>query len=317
MIYQVLKRIVLYIFCVITMFPNYLNYRFHQPSYDITKIADETPITVVSANARGFDQDDKGDTHWFVRAPLFVKTLENAKPDIIGMQEVSKVQYRYLKKSLRGYDSEIQYSDDGAFSGSNPLFYNTAKFDLIEKGSFWLSETPEKMSIGWDGACYRVCTFMVLSQKSDGARFAVFNVHLDHIGREARVNGIKLVVERMQKYNDIPCIMMGDLNAAAEYGSTYNTAITYFKDAKHCTEDSDDGITWHGWNFGDDSELDDFFMISKTGIDVLQYRILRDSFDGVYPSDHYPIMMKMTLTQRLTDDSEIPGITPIDPVILH
>ncbi len=316
MVYEVLKRIVLYVFCIITMFPAYLNYTVHQQSYDITKIQDDSAITIVSANARGFDQDDKGNTHWFVRAPLFVKTLEKAKPDVIGMQEVSKVQYRYLKRNLRGYGSEILYSDNGAFSGSNPLFYNTAKFNLIEKGSFWLSETPEKMSLGWDGACYRVCTFMVLEQKTNGSRFAIFNVHLDHIGREARVNGIKLVVERMKKYQDIPCMMMGDLNAAAEYGSTYQTATTYFKDAKYCTNDSDDGTTWHGWDFSDNTEIDDFFMISETGIDVLQYRILRDSYDGVYPSDHYPIMLKMTLTQTEAPSGDEPEIIPVDPIIL-
>ena len=315
--YQILKRIVLYVFCIITMFPAYFNYVTKQPSYDIGKIQDNSVITVVSANARGFDQDDKGDTHWFVRAPLFVKTLEKAKPDIIGMQEVSKVQFPYLQRSLRGYGSETLYVDNGAFGGSNPLFYNKSKFDLVEKGSFWLSETPEKMSISWGAACFRTCSFVILEQKSDHTRFAVFNTHLDHISLEARVNGIKLVAERMQKYSNMPCIMMGDFNAGAEYGSTYNTATTYFKDAKFCTEDSDDGITWHGWDFPDNSEIDDFFMSSKTGIDVKQYRILRDSYDGVYPSDHYPIMMKMTLTK--TDDEinpALPEIVPDDPVIL-
>ena len=315
--YQVLKRIVLYVFCILTMFPAYFNYATKQPSYDIGKIQDSSAITVVSANARGFDQDDKGSTHWFVRAPLFVKTLEKAKPDIIGMQEVSKVQYRYLQKSLRGYESEILYSDDGAFAGGTPLFCNTAKFQVLEKGSFWVSETPEKMSLGWDAACYRVCSFMLLRQKSDDARFAVFNTHLDHVGGQARINGIKMIAERMAKYGDIPCLLMGDLNAGAEYGSVYRTATTYFKDAKYCTTDSDNGTTWHGWTITDKVEIDDFFMISQTGIDVKQYRILRDNDNGVYPSDHYPILMKMTLSNAAGDTgAEQPQIVPADPAIL-
>ena len=319
--YELLKRMVLYFFCVLTMFPAYLNYRRDQPSFDITQIADGDVITVVNANVRGFDQDDKGNIHWFVRAPLLVKTLEKAAPDILGMQEVAKVQYTYLKKSLKGYDSEILYSDDGAFSGSNPIFYNTGKFDLVDKGSFWVSETPQEMSRGWDATCYRVCTFVVLSQKSDGKHFALFNTHLDHVGQQARINGIKMIVERMKQYGDIPCILMGDMNFAVESGTAYRTALTYFDNAKYCTTDSDDGPTWHGigWNTSYSSEIDDFFFISKTGIDVKQYRILRDSYDGVYPSDHYPIQMKLTLSDVNAADDLTPGeVVPIDhPIILH
>ena len=318
--YELLKRMVLFFFCVLTMFPAYLNYRKDQPSFDITQIADKDAITVVNANVRGFDQADKGNTHWFVRAPLFVKTLEKAAPDILGMQEVTKVQYTYLKKSLRGYDSEILYSDDGAFSGSTPLFYNTAKFDLIEKGSFWVSETPEKMSKGWDAECYRVCSFLILAQKSDGTHLAVFNTHLDHLGRQARINGVKMIAERMKQYGDIPCILMGDMNFVAERGDAYSTALSYFDNAKYCTEDSDDGATWHGigWKQVNSTEIDDYFFVSKTGVDVKQYRILRACYDGVYPSDHYPIQMKLTLGERAEKDNEagVVEALPVEPVIV-
>ena len=315
MSFSLIKRMAIFFFCVITMFPAYLNYKKDQPSYDITQIADPAAITVVSANIRGFNQDDKGNTHWFVRAPLLVKTLQKAAPDIIGMEEVSKVQYDYLKKSLCGYNSETLYSDDDAFSGSTPLFFNTAKFDLVQKGGFWVSETPEKMSKGWDAACYRVCVFLVLRQKSDGRTFAVFNTHLDHKGAEARVNGVRMIAERMKAYGDIPCILLGDLNFGAEYGRAYRTATSLFRDAKYCTDDSDDGTTWHGWEITDYVEIDDYFFISKTGINVQQYKILRDSYNGVYPSDHYPIMMKITLTDA-SPEEDVPQIVPADPIVI-
>lgn len=316
MFFQLLKRIAIYLFCVLTMFPAFLKYRTDRPNYDITQIASSDVITVVNANIRGFDQDDKGDTHWFVRAPLLVKTLRKAAPDVLAMEEVSKVQYDYLKKALKGYGNEIMYPDEGAFAGGVALFYNTAKFSLVKTGSFWVSETPEQRSLGWDADCIRGCVFMVLQQKSDGKSFAVFGTHLDHKGSEARVKGIELIAERMGEFGDLPCILTGDLNFGAEYGKAYRTATAYFKDAKYCAADSDDGTTWHGWEITDYVEIDDYFFISKAGIDVQQYRILRDSYDGVYPSDHYPIMMKMTLSDTAAPEDEAPAVVPVEPIII-
>ena len=316
MFFQLLKRIAIYLFCVLTMFPAFLKYRTDRPAYDITQIASSDVITVVNANIRGFDQDDKGDTHWFVRAPLLVKTLQKAAPDVLAMEEVSKVQYDYLKKALKGYGNEIMYPDEGAFAGGVALFYNTAKFSLVKTGSFWVSETPEQRSLGWDADCIRGCVFMVLQQKSDGKSFAVFGTHLDHKGSEARVKGIELIADRMREFGDLPCILMGDLNLGGEYGRAYRTATAYFKDAKYCTADSDDGTTWHGWEIDESYvEIDDYFMVSQSGIDVQQYKILRDSFDGVYPSDHYPILMKMTLADIAGAPAEESGEPVVVPVI--
>ncbi len=294
--FATIKRMAIFFFCVVTMFPAYLNYRQNQPSFDITQSADPGVITVVNANVRGFDQDDRGDTHWFVRAPILLRTLEKAAPDLLTMEEVSNVQYPYLKKSLKGYDSDIMVPDDsGAFSGGVAIFYNTAKFSLVEKGSFWISETPEQQSYGWNADCIRGCIFMILEQKSDGQRFAVFNTHLDHVSREARENGVRLIAERAAAYGDIPCILTGDFNFGSERTNAYRIATSLYDDAKYRTEDSDSGTTWHGWEITDYVEIDDYFFISKAGIDVQQYRILRDNENGVYPSDHYPILMKIAL----------------------
>ena len=321
MSYEKIKQIAIYVFCVVTMFPAFLSYQFKQPSYDITRIANPDTVTVVNANIRGFDQDDKGDRHWFVRGPLMIKTLEKAAPDILAMEEVTDVQYDYLKKGLKGYDSTIMYPDEGAFAGGVAIFYNTAKFNRIDQGSFWVSETPEVRSYGWDAACVRGCVFLILEQKSDGTQFAVFNTHLDHAGAEARNNGVKMIAERMSEYKDMPCILTGDFNFGGEQYRSYRTAMQYFKDAKYCTDDSDDGTTWHGWEITDYVEIDDYFLISESGVDVQQYKILRDNYKGVYPSDHYPIMMKISISPVQSDAEdegvdEIPVIVPTKPEIL-
>ena len=88
-------------------------------------------------------------------------------------------------RTLQGYDSVITFRDESTFSEGCPVFYRTDLYDLIDKGSFWLSETPEKMSKDWDSACYRICSYVILKEKQTGLEFVVFNTHLDHVSEEA------------------------------------------------------------------------------------------------------------------------------------
>ncbi len=272
----------------------YPRYRLKREAYDITKTADPAAVTVVSANVRCFSPTDVFKKSWFYRAPLLVQTLQSAAPDIIGFQEVTWLHYRYLQETLKGYDNVILYRDNSPFSEACPIFYNTAKFDLVDKGGFWLSETPDEMSKGWNAACYRVCSYVVLSQKSDGKRFAVFNTHLDHVSEDARQGGIRLVLEKIKQFGALPGILMGDLNAE-ENTPTYRFATEVFDDAKYLTADTDRGATYQNWGQSLTDENIDYFMVSKGAFNVLRYRVLRTTYDGVYPSDHFPILLQVTL----------------------
>lgn len=271
-----------------------VKYNFEIPVFDIGKDQDDSCVTVVSANVRCYTDGDKNERHWLYRGPLMAQTLIDAKADIIGLQEARKIQYECICEALKGYGSFIDYRDDSDDPEGCPLFYNLSKFDIESKGTFWLSETPDRISKDWGAACYRICSYAVLIQKKDGKKLAVFNTHLDHISAQARIKGIRLVLEKLNEFGGMPCVLMGDLNDF-ESSEMYAAATKLFDDAKYKTQDSDSGATYQNWGTMPDGENIDYFLISKEGIDVSQYRVVRTNYDGVYPSDHFPIKLKINL----------------------
>ena len=264
------------------------------PVFDISESSDASCITVVSANVRCYNDGDSGKRNWYYRAPYTVQTLIDANADIIGLQECMKVHYDCIRPALKGYGSFIEYRDNADNPEGCPIFYNLSKFELIKNGTFWLSETPDRISKDWGAACYRICSFAIFKCKADGKELAVFNTHLDHVSEEARIKGIRLILDKLTEFGGMPCVIMGDLNDF-ESSVTYKSATELFDDAKYKTDDTDSGATYHEWGELPDYENIDYFLISKKGIKVLQYRVIRTTYDGVYPSDHYPIKLKINL----------------------
>ena len=269
-------------------------YQSEAPNFDITENFDSSCITAVCSNLRCVSAGDKGKRSWYFRAPLLLRTIIDQKPDIIGCQECMCIHYDYLTSALKGYGSFVEYREKGRYPESCPIFYNKAKFELIKNGTFWLSKTPEKMSKDWNSACYRICSYAILRQKSDGRELAVFNTHLDHISEEARINGINVILSKLKEFGSMPCVIMGDFNSF-EDSETYKAAASLFDDAKYRTADTDSGATYQGYGENLNDGNIDFFFVSKEGIDILQYKVIRTTYDGVYPSDHFPIRLKFRL----------------------
>lgn len=279
-------------FLLLRYYPHYKDEKKPAQFTDIKEV--DEPIRVMSANLRCINPLDTGKKSWFYRADLIIKNIENNKPSIIGFQEATKWQYAYLKDCLTDFDSVITYRDESTFSEGCPIFYRTDMYDLVDKGSFWLSETPEVISKDWNSKCYRICSYVILKEKSTEKEFVVFNTHLDHVSDEARINGIGVVLDKISQFGSLPSMIMGDFNA--EEGSvTYENVTKDFLDARYQVDNAVDSCTYQ--NFG--KELDrnriDYFMISKTGINVKSYKVVTDTFDGVYPSDHFPLLAEFTL----------------------
>ena len=152
---------------------------FHLPSYLLSdkmvtlSEKNDDSITIMSANVRFLSPTDLFSKSWFNRADLIAEDIDSVKPDIIGFQEVTFVHYDYLKKVMAGYESEMAYRDDFVLSEGCPIFYRTDRFEKIDSGSFWLSETPDEVSLGWDGACNRICTWVVLENKETGEKYKI------------------------------------------------------------------------------------------------------------------------------------------------
>ena len=134
--------------------------------------------------------------------------------DVFGSQEVKHKQLLDMVEMLPDYDYVGVARDDGATKGEYcPVFYRKKEFKLINSGTFWLSETPDEVSKGWDGMCRRICTWAYLQRKSDKARFYFISTHLDHRGKVAQIEGGKLVLDWIQKNcKGETVIVVGDFN---------------------------------------------------------------------------------------------------------
>lgn len=251
-------------------------------------------ITMMSCNVRCLTPLDLGKRSWFYRADLLVLDIAAQNPGIIGFQEATQWQYRYLVDVLQGYDSVIDYRDQSIASEGCPIFYSTALYTLKDKGSFWLSETPDVMSKDWGAAHYRICSYVILTEKASGKDFVVFNTHLDHVSDEARIKGIAVVLEKIAQFGGLPAVIMGDFNAL-EGSETYNSATQYFLDAQYAAAETMEGHTYQNWGNLDKFKRLDYFMISKTGWVAQKYAIVQPVHDRVYASDHCPIVLQLIL----------------------
>ena len=273
---------------------------FYLPKYllDDSKVEISTDsseeITIMSTNVRCYAPDDLFKKSWFYRAHLIVEDINSVRPDIIGFQEVTFMHYDYLLKAMPEYTSEIAYRDDFILSEGCPIFYRTDKYERIDSGSFWLSETPEVMSKSWGAAHYRICTYIILRDKATDKEFVVFNTHLDHVSDEARIEGIKVVLNKIAEFGNIPAFLMGDLNAEPDSETILSTHES-FDDAHNIAASADEGATYHAWGTKLYRERIDYIMISKGDSIVSEYRIVNNCHDGIYSSDHSSIYIKVKL----------------------
>lgn len=277
---------------------------FYFPRYLIKKEQVEVDnsttneITIMSSNVRCISPDDLFKKSWFYRASLIKDSINEVKPDVIGFQEATWVHYNYLTDILNDYDSVITYRDNFILSEGCPIFYRKDKFDLLDKGSFWLSKTPEVMSKDWGSKHNRITSYVILKEKATDKEFVVFNTHLDHVSDEARINGINVVLDKIQQFGGKPSLLMGDFNAYVG-SKTIDAAYEVFDDAHNIAkvnlQEGYKEATFHNWGNKLDNKRIDYIMVSKEGIDVSLYDVLDKTYNDVYASDHFAIYIKMKL----------------------
>ncbi len=252
-------------------------------------------VRIMSCNLRCLTPLDLGKKSWFYRADLIAEEIRDRAPGIIGFQEATRWQYRYLTQAMPGYDSVIEYRDDTLLAEGCPIFYSMELYTLKDKGSFWLSETPEVMSRDWGAAHNRICSYVILEEKATRKELVVFNTHLDHVSDEARIKGIAVVLDKIAQFGGLPAVIMGDFNAL-EGSETYRSATENFLDAQYAAENTMEGHTYQNWGNPEKFKRLDYFMLSKTGIQALGYEVLPGTREGVWLSDHCPIVLDLALT---------------------
>jgi endonuclease/exonuclease/phosphatase family metal-dependent hydrolase len=216
--------------------------------------------------------------------------------DIFGTQEGLREQLDDLAQ-MQEYAFTGVGRDDGKRAGEHSaIFYRKDKFELQATGDFWLSETPAKPSKGWDATCCnRLCTWAKFKVQHTGKLFFVFNVHFDHQGTEARKQSARLMLQKMNEFAPgAVTICMGDLNSTPET-EQISTLKGVLQDAYETTATAPYGPvgTFNGfrWNTIPKDRID-YIFISRP-LRVLTYAALPDAVNLRYPSDHFPVTVKL------------------------
>lgn len=252
-------------------------------------------VHVLSFNIR-YDNPGDGINAWPNRKEMAAEVFTAQKVDIAGLQEVLKGQLDDLLALLPEYASVGVGRDDGKEKGEYaPVLYHKERFELLESGTFWLSETPDAAgSKGWDAALPRICTWAKLREQESGKELWVFNTHFDHIGEEARTQSALLILRKIAELaGDEPFVLTGDFNLTPQsegIQAIMNSKSPEIEDARKITRKAHFGgdNTFNGWGKSDrDAPIDYIFV--KKGIPVKKHGYLLIKKGKVYISDHYPV----------------------------
>ena len=259
-----------------------------------TACGSATSLSVMTFNMR-YDNPEDGQNIWRFRRERIAGVIKAQEVDVLGTQELLSNQFNDLSGLLTGYQGVGVGRLDGAESGEYcAVFFRKDRFTLLDSGTFWLSETPEVVgSLGWDGACERIATWVVLRDR-DGRELFFIDTHLDHVGQVARDEGVSLLMKRIETLSGgRPVILTGDFNS--EPGSSVVAHVQkdgVLRDAKAIAAQRS-GTDWSFSDFGQIPEAErpllDYIFVSGD-IEAVRYEVLPDIFDGGYVSDHAPVM---------------------------
>ena len=287
--------------------------------------------------------ENKGDSlngnGWGRRCPVMASLIRFHDFEIFGTQEASKRGLEQLRGMLPGFEYIGVGRDDGRTKGEHAaIFYRTDLFELRDSGNFWLSETPDVPSVGWDAALPRICTWGRFKVKATGQEFCYFNLHMDHIGVQARMESARLVVRKVREISQgLPVILTGDFNV--DQTNSIYSEIVGSEELQDSYETCELRYAWDGTpnNFNPSSftvsRLDHVFVSPETR--VIRYGVLTDTYrtmtaeaakyrngnfprevsfqayEARTPSDHFPVKAVIELNGRKGKPSAGPKV--LDP----
>lgn len=253
-------------------------------------------VSILSYNIRYDTKDDK-ENAWPNRKDAIADSLTALSPDILCFQEVLKNQYKFLAKKLRGYGCYGAGRTNGKRKGEYcPVFFRKDKFRLLDKGTFWLSETPDKPSKGWDADSYRIVTWIKVMDISTRKILFVFNTHFDNAGKQAQIESARLLVLRTNAMSGIEhCLVAGDFNITEEMAAYKYMVSANFIDAfKRSTSLVTNTFTGFKTDKAKSKRIDYFFY--KIPLKPILYQALSWlNTNGSFLSDHRPVYVEFIL----------------------
>jgi endonuclease/exonuclease/phosphatase family metal-dependent hydrolase len=240
--------------------------------------------------------DNKSDSinNWELRKAKMVDLIIHYSPDFLGIQEGLGHQVHFLDHELQDYSFIGVGRDDGIEKGEfSAIFYKEGLYGLVDSGTFWLSDTPDKPSVGWDAAMERICTYGLFRDRRTDELLWVFNTHFDHIGLKARAASADLILHKISALNtrNHPVVLMGDLNLTPDTRPIKRISSTLY-DAQSVAEKVY-GPTGTFNGFTNDSIVVRIDYVFVSGFKVYSYEHIDDRLNsGLQISDHLPVFVK-------------------------
>tara|TARA_B100001250_G_C19768548_1_gene775953 strand:- start:753 stop:1688 length:936 start_codon:yes stop_codon:yes gene_type:complete len=258
--------------------------RDKNPSYD---------HAILSYNIKYDNKWDK-ENNWSLRKKRLFHLLRDYNPSIIGIQEGLIHQVKYIDSSLEKYKYIGVGRDDGKTKGEFcAIYFDTTFYEILEHSTFWLSETPDLVSVGWDAALERVCTYGLFVSIYSGEKFWVFNTHFDHIGTVARKKSSELILNKIKEINEnsLPVVLMGDFNSIPD-SEPIKIIEQYMMNGLRISSKHLQGPqgTFNGFDLSNPISKRIDYIFTKN-FQVLYYRHIDDRLENNnHISDHLPVM---------------------------
>jgi len=263
----------------------------------ILTLGNAQSLKLMTYNIR-LDVQGDGENNWSHRKEFFTSQIQFYEPDIFGIQEALPNQVIDIASALSTYN-HIGIGRDGINKGeSSNIYYKKDRFEVLKNNTFWLSETPDVISKGWDAALNRICTYGLFKDLKTKNVFWVFNTHLDHKGELAKTNAILLILSKINSLNinKYPVFFMGDFNSNPSEERIISLKKVML-DTRDIAAEKPFGPTgtFNGFKHNEPvTELIDYIFLSKNNnFKVQKFAVLSDSKDLKYPSDHLPVYIEL------------------------
>ncbi len=264
-------------------------------------ISQAQTLTTLTFNIR-YDNPADGINAWDLRKPSVAALIDHYAPQIFGIQEGLHQQVMYLKNNLGPYNYIGVGREDGLQKGEySAIFYDTTQYEMIRNTTFWLSDTPDKVSVGWDAALERICTCGLFQHRESGKYIWVFNTHFDHMGVLARKMSAQLILKKISELNPekYPVVLMGDFNTPAAT-EPIQTITAQLLETSVVAQKPLYGPMGTFNNFEPTNavtECIDFIFVSRLSV-VSCTHIDDKKNDNLCISDHYPVMAVVEFNSR-------------------
>lgn len=263
----------------------------------------EYPLRVMSFNIR-FDNPDDGENAWPNRKEFAASTIRLYQADVVGVQEALLHQLDDLTDLLPGFSWTGTGRNEGGGGEYSAILFRENRLELLDNDTFWLSKTPNVPgSKSWDAALPRIVTWAKFRDVNTEEEFVVLNTHFDHIGEEARVESAKQIINTIPDIAEgLPVVLMGDLNTT-ENDEPYSVlAESTLSDGRELLDGFYHSVhghhgpasTWTGFSEIVPNRRIDYIFVGDD-VTISQHAILADSMNGLFPSDHLPVMAEIEL----------------------